>query len=67
MYDAGVHKSLAPGGHGNQLCTVASDLWVLGVELHVIFLGPRILSWLVDFWKIYAPPGKMQHCGAFVK
>jgi len=39
------------------VCMVAliiclSTVWNL---LHVTFLGPRSLTWLLDFWKIRAP------------
>ena len=30
-------------------------LWVLILELHVTHLAPRILRWLLDFWKIFVP------------
>jgi hypothetical protein len=40
-----------------KVCAVAPDicgfcLWNL---LHVTLLSPRILTWLLDFWKICAP------------
>ena len=35
--------------------TVAIYSWVLGMELHVTVLAPRILRWLLDFWKFRVP------------
>ena len=44
-------------------CEVASDICGASVWnlFHVTFLMPRILRWLLDFWKIYAPL-RMMNC-----
>jgi len=38
-------------------CTMAPNIsgFSVGNLLHVTLLAPRILRWLLDFWKICAP------------
>jgi hypothetical protein len=46
-----------PGARATKFCTVAPNIcgpsmWNL---LYVTLMAPRILEWLLDFWKSFAP------------
>jgi len=42
----------------SKFCTVASNICGFSVWslFHVTLLAPKILSWILDFWKIYEYP-----------
>ena len=61
--DRGVHKSGKPGPTGDEILYRASKVcgclqWNL---LRVIFLAPRILSRLLEFWRMCAPLQYVQY------
>jgi hypothetical protein len=53
-----VHKSRAPGRPGDYVCVIYSGalyLFALSNEPKVTPLAPRILRFLLEFWKICGP------------
>jgi hypothetical protein len=54
-FEPRLHKSRAPGRRDNWiLYGGACYVWVFSMKLHVSLVAPRILRWLLDFWKICA-------------
>jgi hypothetical protein len=52
-----VCKCQVRGHPGDKILYVASNICGSSVRniFHVTLLVPRILKWLLDFWKIYGP------------
>ena len=57
LFDQGCTNPSFQVAVANEVCTVVPHIFWLWVQklLHVILLVPRIVRWLLDFWKICAP------------